>query len=209
MLRRLTTKKTDKIRIGTGCPLSSAHSEEYPCDHSIQRLEKRACELSGIEMDKAKEIDEYDLATSLGEFTLTTLYEKFYAKVLEDKDDWFRDMFQSSIEDLVANESEYLIQRLGGPSYYTDRKGIPSLIKMHYNVEMTPRTAEKWLEYMETTLEEMVSEIDEPTRDVLMAYFRFSAYFMIASQEASAVMVKFAHHDRIKQEFELEADMKI
>jgi truncated hemoglobin YjbI len=208
MLRKLT-KKSTKINIGKGCPLSSAHSEEYPCDHSIQRLEKRACELSGIELEKAKEIDEYSLANQLGEFTLTTLYEKFYAKVLEDKDDWFRDMFQSSIEDLIANESEYLIQRLGGPSYYTDRKGIPSLIKMHYNVEMTPRTAEKWLEYMETTLEEMVSEIDEPTRDVLMAYFRFSAYFMIASQEASAVMVKFAHHDRIKQEFELEADMKI
>jgi len=209
MLRRLTTKKTEKIVIGKGCPLSSAHSEDYPCDHSIQRLEKRACELSGIELDKAKEIDEYNLATLLGEFTITTLYEKFYAKVLEDKDDWFREMFQTPLEDLVANESEYLIQRLGGPSYYTDRKGIPSLLKMHYNFEISPRTAEKWLEYMETTLEEMVTEIDEPTRDVLMAFFRFSAYFMIASQEAQATMVKFAHHDRIKQEFELEADMKI
>jgi truncated hemoglobin YjbI len=80
---------------------------------------------------------------------------------------------------------------------------------MHYNVEITPRTAEKWLEYMESTLEEMVTEIDEPTRDVLMNYFRFTAYFMVASQEAMAVMVNFKHHDRIKQEFELEADMKI
>jgi hypothetical protein len=32
---------------------------------------------------------------------------------------------------------------------------------------------------------------------------------MVASQEAMAVMVNFKHHDRIKQEFELEADMKI
>ena len=46
----------------------------------------------------------------LGEFTITTLYEKFYAKVLEDKDDWFREMFQTPLEDLVANESEYLIE---------------------------------------------------------------------------------------------------
>ena len=208
MLRRLT-KKSDKIIIGKGCPLSSALSEDYPCDHPHQRIEKRACELSGIEYEKAKEIDEYTLANQLGEFTITTLYEKFYAKVLEDKDKWFRDMFQSPLEDLVANESEYVIQRLGGPTYYTDRKGVPSLMKMHYNVEITPRTAEKWLEYMETTLEEMVAEIDEPTRDILMAYFRFTAYFMVASQEAMAVMVKFKHHDRIKQEFELEADMKI
>lgn len=160
-------------------------------------------------MEKAKEIDEFDLAKLLGEFTITTLYEKFYSKVLEDKDDWFRDMFQSPLEDLVANESEYLIQRLGGPSYCTDRKGVPSLIRIHYNHEISPRTAEKWLEIMETTLEEMVAEIDEQTRDVLMSFFRFSAYYMIASQEAQATMVKFAHHDRIKPEYELEADMKI
>ena len=104
-------------------------------------------------------------------------------------------MFTSSQEECVSNLADFLMQRLGGPSYYrfeanrldelhifhmasffngffSDRKGRPDLIGRHSQFEMTPRTAEKWLSLMEETLYEFdKDDIPERNRDKLMDYF--------------------------------------
>ena len=43
-------------------------------------------------------------------------------------------MFQySPLDDIITTFSEYLMQRFGGPQYYTDNKGInsPSFLLIH------------------------------------------------------------------------------
>ena len=121
--------------------------------HPIQMLQDRASELSGVSREQATEIDDINIGEKIGEFQMMQMIENFSKRVLNDKDDWFRCMF-SGTEDYVQNLNEYILQRLGGPSYYSDRKGSPGLIAKHMAYEMSPRTAERWLEYMDEALED-------------------------------------------------------
>lgn len=56
----------------------------------IQLLQQKALELSGLTYDQAFAIDESDIGEKLGDFFITLLVEKFYGKVYNDKDEWFR-----------------------------------------------------------------------------------------------------------------------
>lgn len=56
----------------------------------IHLLQQKALELSGLEYGQAFAIDESDIGQKLGEFYITLLVEKFYGKVYNDKDEWFR-----------------------------------------------------------------------------------------------------------------------
>jgi truncated hemoglobin YjbI len=157
--------------------------------HPMQLLQARASELSGVSYEEANAIDDLSLGEQIGEYNMMQLSESFYKKILNDKDDWFRDMF-SGRDDFPGDQNEFFLQRLGGPSYYSDRKGNPSLIHKHANFEMSPRTAERWLEYMDETLEEVENnkDISSKEREIMMAYFRWQAYLLVASQEASHQM---------------------
>ena len=154
--------------------------------HPMQLLQARATELSGVSYDEANAIDDLNLGEQIGEFNMMQISESFYKKVLNDKDDWFRGMF-SGREDFAGDQNEFILQRLGGPSYYSDRKRNPSLVTKHAAFEMSPRTAERWLEYMDDTLIEVENnkDITSTQRDIMMAYFRWQAYILVASQEAA------------------------
>ena len=158
--------------------------------HPIQRLQARASELSGVTYDEAHEIDDLNLGEQIGEYNMMQLAEAFHKRVLNDKDPWFRDMF-SGKEDYPQNLNEYVLQRLGGPSYYSDRKGNPGLIAKHKNFEISPRTAERWLEYMDESLEEVEVKdqlITTVQRGMILAHFKWQAYILVASQEAAEEM---------------------
>lgn len=92
------------------------------------RIAQRASILSDISVEDAHTIDDYNLYKALGEFNIGLISEKFHSKCINDKDEWFRSMFQySPLDDIISTFSEYLMQRFGGPQYYTDNKGIDSL----------------------------------------------------------------------------------
>lgn len=50
--------------------------------------------------------------------------------------------------------------------------------------DLTPRAAERWLEYMEQALEdEEIGELTtEKQRDILLDFLRYTAFFLVASQ---------------------------
>lgn len=73
-------------------------------------------------------------------------------------------MFTSEMEDLSQNLADFLLQRLGGACYYSDRKGFPALIDRHCHFEVSRRSAEKWLDHMELALEDMHEDIQEKDR---------------------------------------------
>ena len=121
---------------------------------------------------------------SQGEYHSSQIAEKFYAKLLADQDSWFRDMFKGNLETMAQNFGDYLLQRLGGPSYYSESRGHPALGSRHRHFEMSPRAAEKWLIHMESTLDDLDEDLlSIEEREALLNFFRYTAYFLVATQE--------------------------
>eukprot|EP01036_Dinobryon_divergens_P024551 gene24551-33014_t len=108
----------------------------------IHLLQQKALELSGLTYDQAFAIDESDIGEKLGEFYITLLVEKFYGKVYSDKDEWFRSLFLSPKEENSQNLGDFLIQRIGGAPFYSDRKGFPALIQRHAMFNLSDEAAE-------------------------------------------------------------------
>ena len=217
-MRRLTAlkKKVDtKVNIGRKCPLSvnSATKENFHMDYvqdPIQRLHLRATELSGVSFDAAHAVDEDAMGERVNEIVLTHLSERFYSKVLRDPDDWFRELFASPYDELVFNQCEYLHQRIGGSTFYSQRQGLPSLIRRHSNVEVSRRTADKWIDYMAEALEELEveGEIAKKDCDVLLDHLKFTASFLVAAQESQVLSVKLGCQDTPPQELAAEIEKK-
>ena len=108
--------------------------------------------------------------------------DESFHECVNDPDEWF-DVRRPRI----CRQNEYLLQRLGGPSYYSDRKGHPNLIMRHAHLEITSRTAERWLEHMEESLGELENNdaiINHKQKQILMNHFRYQAYYLVAAQEA-------------------------
>jgi hypothetical protein len=98
----------------------------------IQRLQMMAVELSGVSIEKAFAIDEGKaIGNILPDYVLTTLCEIFYKRVYMSEEEskgenpaWFRAFFEhKTYEESIQDLGEYLMQRLGGKKYYTERKG--------------------------------------------------------------------------------------
>lgn len=165
-------------------PFSACYSGGFV--HPVQRLQSRAEELSGVSYEEANFIDNVNMGEKIGEFSMMSMSESFYKKCVNDPDEWFSEMFVGR-EEFANDQNEYLLQRFGGPSYYSDRKGHPNLIMRHAHLEITSRTAERWLEHMEESLGELENNdaiINHKQKQILMNHFRYQAYYLVAAQEA-------------------------
>jgi hypothetical protein len=50
------------------------------------------------------------------------------SRVYEDKEEWFREIFAGfNKEEAIQNQYEFLVQRMGGPPLFSQRKGICSV----------------------------------------------------------------------------------
>ena len=87
--------------------------------------------------------------------------------------------------------------------------GMPNLVQAHREIEMTVRSAQKWCDYMEETIDELVTEkiILEKFRNILMNYFKYTAYNLVAAQEAQCLMVKMGCRDELKEELEYDNEV--
>lgn len=90
-----------------------------------------------------------------------------------------RPFFSADFERNVQNLSDYLYQRCGGPSYYSDRQGIPNLAQRHEELSFDHVAVERWLHHMENSLDEAVMDFNEDQRQQLLDFMRYTAYFML------------------------------
>ncbi len=83
------------------------------------------------------------------------------------------------------------------------------MVKAHSQVEMTVRTAQKWCDYMEETIDELITEkvIVEKFKNILMNYFKYTAYNLVAAQEAQCLMMKMGCRDELKEELEYDNEV--
>ena len=115
---------------------------------------------TGLSIEEAMRIDKTNLYKKLGEETFWKLSKTFYEKVYNDEEKWFQNIFKNrSMEEAIQNQAEFFMQRMGGPAYFSQRKGHPALMGRHINFNMSEKAAERWLFHMKAALAE-TPEID-------------------------------------------------
>ena len=195
------------------CPISVASIADASAEYQspVARMQQRACALSDVKEDEAHEVDDYNLARSIGEYNIMMMAEKFHNRCLAVKEDWFYSMFQhSERETMNANFAEYMLQRLGGDNLYNQSKGcpFPSLAALHSGFEVSARTAQRWCECMDETLEEMEAEntLRAEQRRLLFNFLKYEAYYLVAVQEAQLLNCKMGDYDVVKKDLLYEHD---
>mmetsp|Transcript_99826 Transcript_99826/g.280679 ORF Transcript_99826/g.280679 Transcript_99826/m.280679 type:complete len:264 (+) Transcript_99826:85-876(+) len=153
------------------------------------RLEHVAAMCSGVSLDRSAKLNDFNLYEGLGHDWFVSLSTNFYERVYSDLSaPWFRQLFLGSAkEDAIRNQYEWLIQRCGGPSLYTERKGHPGLLGNHGSFDVTEAGAERWLLHMElavaeTPMPDTASVAPDKAREVLVDFFRHTAHFIAAGQ---------------------------
>ena len=115
-----------------------------------------------------------NFAKALDEPAIIKLIEKFFELVEQDDETWFTDIYKHSEvprDELVQSYFEYLIQRLGGPPYYSERAGHPNLISLHSDIGIDVSRKNKWLSLMEDAMDTMDHIFDGDVRSHLMMFF--------------------------------------
>jgi truncated hemoglobin YjbI len=145
-------------------------------------------EKTGLTIDQAMRMDQTNLYKKLGEETFWKLSRTFYERVYNDDQKWFKNIFKNrSMEEAIQNQAEFFMQRMGGPAYFSERKGHPALIGRHMQFNMSEKAAERWLYHMKAAISE-TPEIDSDSASRMMDYFTHTAYFLsigVTSQQKS------------------------
>ncbi|MBA0622436.1 hypothetical protein Godav_007981 [Gossypium davidsonii] len=157
----------------------------------MHSLRQKASEWSGIDTADAFAIDDTNLFHKLGLQTFINLspiftpgiFCSFSNGVYNDEEEWFRSIFANSKkEEAIQNLYEFFVERMGGPTLYSVRKGDPALTGRHRPFPVTHQAAERWLHHMEKALES-TPYIDADSKLKMMKFFRHTAFFLVAGDE--------------------------
>lgn len=166
----------------------------------ILSIQARAIKESVIDHGTAYSCDDpgNNLVNKLGENVIQKLSERLFANIYDDPEDWFRQIFEKHTRsDMTVNFTEYLIQRFGGSNSYSTRKGFPSLLNRHRNIQISKAVVDRWLSIMDDTLDEMGDDIDDDSREEIFNFLKYTAHSIGASQE------KFHEAEFAKGEFSI------
>ena len=164
----------------------------------VEYLHDRASELSGVPHRRLTEVDESHLGIEIGDFHMHRLADSFYRHIALDPDDDFRRMFENrTIFNLSQNLGEFLAQRFGGQTFYSDRKGNLALITKHNGVPIDRMVAERWLAHMDAIIDQMflANDISSDHRSLLQDYFSYTAHYLVAAHEMQDALEKQGTRD--------------
>lgn len=116
------------------------------------------------------------LYARLGEATLRDLVADFYRRVRAD--DLIGPMYPPDDWDAAEQRlADFLVQRFGGPTCYSDRRGHPRLRMRHAPFPITPDAARRWLQLMAHAQDH--TSIPPDARPLLDQFFQQVAVHMI------------------------------
>lgn len=173
--------------------LANSHFNKF-YSRTMKSLPEIASERAGVPLGRAFAINNSNLYAKLGNDTFKKLSTEFYNRVYDDDEPVdigdgqapvpFKDVFKGfKKESAIRNQYEFVIQRLGGPALYSERKGHPALMRRHFKFPCTTATAERYMKHMRAALDAM-PEIDEDSKQQLHDYFRHTSFFLAAGQES-------------------------
>jgi truncated hemoglobin YjbI len=171
-------------------------------------IEERALELAGLTRDEAFEIDTVNLINDglMEEEAFFDLAEAFFTdRVFDlergDVDENIRNMYDSlDPDELVANYSDFWVQRSGGMDFFTSRLGMPSLLRRHQKLDIQVHHAEEWLRLMQGAMDDLEAEkppkLSTKPRRILTHFFSYLAYYLVAGAEATKRAVGCGAQDK-------------
>lgn len=110
----------------------------------------------------------------IGKEKLKKLIHDFYLGVRNDEllSPMYKNDFDSAEERLYL----FMMQYLGGPDLYNQKRGHPRLRMRHVVFPINEKTKKHWLENMKTALDN--SEIELSDKEFLWHYFEQTAEFL-------------------------------
>ena len=119
---------------------------------------------------------ESDVYVRLGEAGFDRLITAFYDRVKTD--DLIGRMYPSEDwEGAKARLRDFLIQRFGGPTRYSDQRGHPRLRMRHAPFSIGPAERDRWLQLMADAIR--TCNIDADIAQLLWHYFVSTAEHMM------------------------------
>jgi hemoglobin len=103
------------------------------------------------------------------------LSEAFYAQVIQDP--VLSPLFPAHIQCAIDAFAAFLIQFLGGPCEYSERRWWLSLRESHLRFKIGPKERNAWVRCMSRTLDKL--PIEEPVRCALRSFFEQSSAFLV------------------------------
>ncbi len=116
------------------------------------------------------------LYSKLGEEKIRILVDTFYNLILKSS---ISEMFTQDQDEAKLNQADFLIQVLGGPTYYSDRKGHPRMRMRHFAFIITEESRLVWLNCYKEAIEKI--EIPEKEREILESYLDTFSKWMVNS----------------------------
>lgn len=110
----------------------------------------------------------------IGDQNIKTLIHDFYIEIRKDK--ILRPMYKDQLEESEERLYLFMIQYLGGPKIYNEKRGQPKLRQRHVKFRLDEKAKENWLNNMNTALNK--SSIGKEDKEYLWAYFQKTAEFL-------------------------------
>ncbi len=122
------------------------------------------------------QISYYEL---IGNETLKEMIALFYEEVRLDE--LLLPMYPGDLEAAEKRLYLFLVQYLGGPAIYSQRRGHPRLRKRHETFYIDEKAKDHWLACMKTAMDKV--ELTDGARRYLWSYFEHTANFLINKSE--------------------------
>jgi hemoglobin len=121
-------------------------------------------------------MNEMELYNVLGEEGFTKLVAAFYRRV--PTDEILGKMYPAGdFENAERRLRQFLIQRFGGPTTYSDQRGHPRLRMRHAPFAVDVHARNRWMELMGEAMTEI--GLSDEVKAILTPYFNSTATFMM------------------------------
>lgn len=110
----------------------------------------------------------------IGAEKLQEMVSLFYDEIR--KDEVLKPMYPGDMEAAERRLYLFLVQYLGGPATYSERRGHPRLRMRHQTFPINEDARDRWLKCMSTAMENIT--MDDESRKFLWAYFVNTANFL-------------------------------
>ncbi|MFZ4464001.1 MAG: globin [Bacteroidales bacterium] len=110
----------------------------------------------------------------LGNEKLQALISLFYDEIRQDE--ILLPMYRGDLEAAERRLFMFMVQYLGGPQTYSERRGHPRLRIRHAEFPIDTNAAEHWLNCMQKAMNQI--EMEEDISRFLWSYFEQTAHFL-------------------------------
>lgn len=110
----------------------------------------------------------------IGRDNLKQIIALFYEEIRNDA--VLLPMYPGDLDAAEMRLFLFMVQYLGGPATYSERRGHPRLKMRHVNFPIDENAKEHWLACMKKAMDQV--EMEEEARNFLWSYFVYTANFL-------------------------------